>query len=87
VRQRLGEKPSWRWKNVVNAAATIDVPVLVLAGEHDQVEPPDILREHLLPYVRHARFDVIPKSGHLLPLEAPDAVATALEYFLTRLGR
>ncbi|MBY8887075.1 alpha/beta hydrolase [Streptomyces sp. PTM05] len=65
-------------RNVTDAARRIDVPVTVLAGERDQVEPPHVLRDHLLPYIPHARLDVVPGAGHLLPLEAPDAVAASL---------
>ncbi|MGW1073023.1 alpha/beta fold hydrolase [Streptomyces sp. NPDC002537] len=67
--------------DVTAAATTIDVPVLVLAGEHDRVEPPQILRSHLVPSIPHARLEVVAGSGHLLPLEAPEAVAAALEDF------
>jgi len=72
--------------DVTDAARAIDVPVLVLAGEHDQVEPPQVLRRHLLPSVPQARIDVVPGTGHLLPLEAPVAVAAALEDFTAGLG-
>ncbi|PWI41306.1 alpha/beta hydrolase [Streptomyces sp. ICBB 8177] len=64
--------------DIADAARRIQVPVTVLAGEHDQVEPPHVLREQLLPHIPHARLDVVPGAGHLLPLEAPDAVAAAL---------
>jgi pimeloyl-ACP methyl ester carboxylesterase len=73
-------------QDVTNAAKAIDVPVLVLAGEHDQVEPPHVLREHLMPHIPHARFEVVPGSGHLLPLEAPRAVVAALEDFTAGLS-
>ncbi|MGY4972359.1 alpha/beta fold hydrolase [Streptomyces nigrescens] len=71
--------------DVTDAVSAIDVPVLVLAGEHDQVEPPHVLQRHLLPSVPRARFDIVPSSGHLLPLEAPAEVAAALEVFTTGL--
>jgi pimeloyl-ACP methyl ester carboxylesterase len=48
------------------------------AAEHDVVEPPQVLREHLLPHIPHATLLTLPGSGHLLPLEAPGAVASAL---------
>ncbi|GAA0380947.1 alpha/beta hydrolase [Streptomyces blastmyceticus] len=76
--------------DVTDAARAIDVPVVVLAGEHDKVEPSHVLRRHLLPHVPQARFSVVPGSGHLLPLEAPEAVAAALEDFVSgpvRTGR
>ncbi|MGY4954422.1 alpha/beta fold hydrolase [Streptomyces nigrescens] len=71
--------------DVTDAVRAVDVPVLVLAGEHDQVEPPHVLQRHLLPSVPQARFDIVPDSGHLLPLEAPAEVAAALEVFTTGL--
>jgi pimeloyl-ACP methyl ester carboxylesterase len=60
----------------------IEAPVTVLAGEHDRVEPPEVLRECLLPYLPGATMRTLPGVGHLLPLEAPGAVAEALGGFL-----
>ncbi|MFF8370000.1 alpha/beta fold hydrolase [Streptomyces lydicus] len=70
-------------QDIAKEARRIEVPVAVLAGEHDKVEPPAVLRECLLPYVPHATMALVPGVGHLLPLEAPEAVATALGDFLT----
>ncbi|MGI5261658.1 alpha/beta fold hydrolase [Streptomyces angustmyceticus] len=72
--------------DVTDAARAVDVPVLVLAGEHDRVEPPHVLRRHLLPSVPRARFTIVPAGGHLLPLETPAEVAAALESFSAGLG-
>ncbi|WP_344027385.1 alpha/beta hydrolase [Streptomyces luteireticuli] len=72
--------------DITAAVGRIDVPVLVMAGEHDAVEPESVLRQCLLPYIPHARLDVVPGSGHLLPLEAPGAVAEAVEGFVAGLG-
>lgn len=60
----------------------IDVPTLVIAGEHDQVEPVEVLRENLLPYLSDAGFRVLGGSGHLIPLEAPAALAAAIAEFV-----
>jgi pimeloyl-ACP methyl ester carboxylesterase len=57
------------------SASAITVPTLVLAGEHDQVEPPAVLQELLLPAIPQARMVTLPGTGHLLPLEAPAEVA------------
>ncbi|WP_116198726.1 alpha/beta fold hydrolase [Amycolatopsis circi] len=65
-------------EDITRAARAIDVPVLVVAGEHDQVEPIGVLRRNLLPYLARASMTVIPGSGHLLPLEAPDELAQVL---------
>ena len=64
--------------DIAKAARTIEVPVTVLAGEHDAVEPPHVLRDHLLPHIPHAQLSTVPGSGHLLPLETPDAIAETL---------
>ena len=46
----------------------VNVPTLVIAGENDKVEPVQVLRHNLLPYLSHAQFTVIPRTGHLIPL-------------------
>ncbi|WP_078897216.1 alpha/beta fold hydrolase [Streptomyces rimosus] len=73
-------------RDVTGEARRIAAPVAVLAGEHDKVEPPSVLRECLLPYVPHATMTTVPGAGHLLPLEAPEAVAEALGEFLAAVG-
>lgn len=55
--------------------AEIDVPVIVISGEHDRIDPPDVLRRELLSRIPHAQLCLLPNAGHLLPLEAPDHVA------------
>lgn len=74
-------------EDVTGAVRTVEVPVTVLAGERDTVEPPRVLQDHLLPYLPHARLTTVPGAGHLLPLEAPDAVAAAVGEFATALAR
>ncbi|TRW89136.1 alpha/beta hydrolase [Mycolicibacterium sp. 018/SC-01/001] len=61
--------------DIADAVTSIDVPVLVLVGSADQVEPPDVIEELLMPYIVTARIEVLPDAGHLLPLEAPDWLA------------
>ncbi len=69
-------------QDITAQARHINVPVAVLAGEHDKVEPPAVLRECLLPHIPHATLTTVPGAGHLLPLEAPEAIADALADFL-----
>ena len=59
-------------------AALVSVPVLVLAGERDPVLPPALLEREVVGRLEGARFVVAPGAGHLLPLEAPDAVCGAI---------
>jgi pimeloyl-ACP methyl ester carboxylesterase len=68
-------------EDITAAARAIAVPVLVVAGEHDVVEPADVLRANLLPYLARAEFRLLPGTGHLMPLEAPDALAQLIAEF------
>jgi hypothetical protein len=40
-----------------------------------------VLRSHLLPHLGDARLTVLPSTGHLIPLEAPAALADAITAF------
>jgi len=59
----------------------VNVPTLVIAGENDPIEPVEVLRHNLLPYLSHAEFMVIPRTGHLIPLETPAELADAISHF------
>ena len=61
----------------------LDVPTMVLCGEHDALCP---VRRHefmaeLLP---NAKLVVVPNAGHLPTLEQPDLVTEAMESWLER---
>lgn len=64
----------------------VDVPVLVLAGDHDKVESPAVLAEHLLPLMTRANMTVLVDTGHLSPLEVPDQVAIEIAMFIALLA-
>ena len=72
-------------EDITAAASAIDVPVQVLAGEHDRVEPPAVLEANLVSVVPGARMTVIEGTGHLSPLEAPGQVADQLGRFAASL--
>ncbi|WP_414441513.1 alpha/beta fold hydrolase [Burkholderia sp. 22PA0106] len=72
-------------EDIGDAVGRIDVPVRVIAGERDQVERVEVLRRELLPRIAGARFEVLPDVGHLLPLEAPDALVQRIGAFLDEL--
>jgi pimeloyl-ACP methyl ester carboxylesterase len=73
-------------QDITAEARNIEVPVLVVAGEHDLVEPAEVLRTNLLPYLARADLRVIPGSGHLVPLEAPAELALILRDAVHRAG-
>lgn len=63
--------------------ATIDVPALIIVGEHDRVAPPHVAQA-MADAIPGAEFQIIPGAGHISNLERPDAFDAALLGFLTR---
>jgi len=59
----------------------IDVPTLVICGEHDAISPPAEM-EQFATKMPQARFVKIAGAGHMAPLEAPQAVNVAIKEFL-----
>ena len=57
--------------------AAIRCPTTVLVGADDQLTPPDLAAD-MAERIPGARLVVIPRAGHLSPLEAPEAVTRAL---------
>ncbi|MEV6791562.1 alpha/beta hydrolase [Streptomyces sp. NPDC051320] len=68
-------------EDITDHTRLINVPALVIAGEHDQVEPVDVLLDNLVPYLPGADFTVVPNTGHLIPLEAPAGLADVIAAF------
>lgn len=69
-------------EDITADVSEIDVPVIVISGEHDRVDPPEVLRRELLPRIPQARLMVLPGVGHLLPLEAPADLASVIKAFV-----
>lgn len=65
--------------------ARIDVPVVIVAGELDRVDPIDVVRQHIVVHFADAPLHVLPAKGHLLPIEAPDEVAAIVRGFVAGL--
>ncbi|RYC30276.1 alpha/beta fold hydrolase [Lichenibacterium minor] len=61
---------------VVERLGAIAHPCLVLAGRHDLLRPPSEV-ETVADRIPGARFAVL-DSGHIMPVQAPDAMAAAL---------
>lgn len=70
----------------VPAIRSIRVPTLVVCGAADPFTPPATAGE-MATMVPGARYVEIPDAGHLVPLEAPAACASALTDFLATLSR
>jgi pimeloyl-ACP methyl ester carboxylesterase len=64
-------------RDCTDLLAAVDVPALVIVGEEDQVTPvqdAQFLADHL----PHADLVIVPRVGHLTPMEAPAAVVEAI---------
>lgn len=59
---------------------TLDVPLLVLVGEHDEITPPELAQE--IADAGRGTLRVIPGAAHLSNLDAPEAFNAALLEFL-----
>lgn len=59
----------------------MDVPTLVLCGQHDSISPPVQMRA-MAEAMPDARFAEIPDAGHMSPMENPAAVNAAVRDFL-----
>lgn len=60
----------------------INVPTLILAGDHDQIIP-RAKAEVLAAILPHATLAVIPGAGHMLMLEQPEPTTAAIRGFLS----
>lgn len=80
-----GAKEAWplstSQEDIVAALGCIEVPVFILSGEHDRVDPPEVLERELLPRLAHSQMQVLSQVGHLLPYEAPDEIADLVRAF------
>lgn len=80
-------RPAWNhWlehgtrADITAGLATLAGPCHLLVGTHDKAVTPASQRRLTLPYLpAGTTFTEVPGAGHLLPLEAPAAVAAALK--------
>jgi pimeloyl-ACP methyl ester carboxylesterase len=80
VRQNRVERPDG-----TDLLRSLTCPVLIVCGENDVITPVDGHRE-MAALVPQAKLVIIPGSGHMTPLEAPDLVTKALRAWLARDG-
>lgn len=61
--------------------AAIQVPTLILFGEFDMVVPPGNA-DLMAAKIADAQVEIIPATGHIFPIEDPEATITAIHKFL-----
>ena len=86
--QSVGTQAFKRAQNIISGRPdsrpflqNIDAPCVVIGGGKDAVTPPDSLKA-LANAIPNARHTVIENSGHLPPLENPDAVTAVMKSWL-----
>ena len=62
----------------------VNVPVAVIAGEADKVDPLDVVKAHILPAFSKAETHFLKNKGHLLPIEAPRELVDILGKFAAK---
>jgi len=62
-------------RDVSSDIKKINVPVLVAAGEKDEMMTAKLLKREIVRRIENARLVVVPEVKHLLPLEAPREIA------------
>jgi 3-oxoadipate enol-lactonase len=61
----------------------IKIPVLLLCGEKDKLTPPQVMKE-MAEAIKGSEFHIIPRAGHITPLENPDEVNRRIKEFLKK---
>jgi pimeloyl-ACP methyl ester carboxylesterase len=59
----------------------VNVPVTVIAGELDKIDPLDAVKAHIIPAFNRPQTHFLRKKGHLLPIEAPAELVEILGEF------
>ena len=66
-------------KNLQN----IKVPTLLLVGKKDSLTPPGKMKDMAKP-IKKSKFYIVPKAGHMAPLENPEFVNEKISKFLEK---
>jgi len=82
LRELLAVQPGW--PALADSLGALDLPVLVIAGERDPVSLAPC--RDLAQALEGAALIVVPNAGHVVNLEARDAVSAALRDFLQQLA-
>jgi pimeloyl-ACP methyl ester carboxylesterase len=64
--------------------ARLSLPTLVIAAEKDSSLGPEVQERLTLPHFPGARMEIIRASGHMVPMEAPEQLASLLRAFALR---
>ena len=85
--QRHNESSRLGWpmiaigEDVSKGVGDIRIPVLVIAGENDIIDPPGLMELEVVGKIPGAKMSVVPGVGHLSMVQAPEAVAELIDKF------
>jgi len=71
-------------EDISSEVSKITVPTLVLAGERDRLDSVEQHRREVVARIPGATLEIIPNSGHLLPIDEPVQTARAIDHFVRR---
>lgn len=74
----MAERP-----DTTSVLGKIEGPTLIMAGEEDGVIPCESMGK-MASRIKNSRFELLPKAGHLLNMEQPEAFASVFMHFLKR---
>jgi pimeloyl-ACP methyl ester carboxylesterase len=77
----LGDYLACNQFDVTAQLAHIQTPTLILCGAEDAMTPPKY-SHYLKEHVPNAQLHILEKTGHMLTLEQPNAVAALMKHFL-----
>lgn len=72
-------------EDISHEVPKIAVPTLVLAGELDQLDSIEQHKREVVARIADARLEIIPRSGHLIPIDEPEELAKRIEKFVSLL--
>lgn len=85
LRGAPGAKKAWpastSQEDISSRVSSIEVPTLVISGEQDRVDTPDVLKKELVSRLPQANLRLIPGTGHLSMLESPREVSSLISEF------
>lgn len=73
---------AWTKTDFADEVKGLDIPVLVMPGEHDGALTAEVMEQTYMQWLPNAKLEVLPNSGHYPMQETPVWLATATEAFM-----
>ncbi|MFD2515793.1 alpha/beta fold hydrolase [Pontibacter locisalis] len=83
--QLIIDQSTWKWwieegmnQSIADHIASLDLPITVLASMDDPVMTHDVIEQRVMQVIKSAELINTQQTGHLIPLEDPDWIATQI---------